>query len=104
MNVKEERRWLALAEIANVKRKATSTKKTNNFNRLVFFLNGPKAVPGACVWETLTGARGCWVAVVARAKIPLDTYENADPKVSQDKKGCNKTAILPLEIDNELKV
>ena len=74
---------------------------------LRFYAGGPRAIRGARYWETPDCYTGCDIAYMVGADIPWDTYDRADPKVSQflgalelisnHPNGRNHTAILPLE-------
>ena len=78
--------------------------------RWVFYLGGPRAIPDASIWSTpeVEAGRGdchygCAVARRAGARIPRNTYHDADPWVSQYEfggTGSNLTALLPMEVDS----
>ena len=71
---------------------------------------GPRAIPDASIWSTPEGEAGrgdchygCAVARRAGARIPRNTYHDADPWVSQYEfggTGSNLTALLPIEVDS----
>ena len=72
-------------------------------SRLVLYLGGPEAEAGQKYWLAMSDKGylccACDVADMAGFVIPRDTYHEADPAVSQDPRGWNYTAILPLEVD-----
>ncbi len=72
----------------------------------VFYVGGPEAIPNNSIWSTSWDEGedclyGFVLALELEARIPRNTYRNADPKVSQyvyGKTGRNHTALLPLEV------
>lgn len=81
--------------------------------RWVLWLGGPEMEPTDKHWHEVKVSNvfghfihysACWLAEQAGARIPSNTYDNADPAVSQHpftykEVGTNDTAILPLEVD-----
>ena len=73
--------------------------------RWVFYVGGPQAVPYKTTWTTpwegeVSFKYGCEIVREMGAEIPPDTYDKADPQVSQvewEDRGLNTTALLPLE-------
>ena len=71
---------------------------------LRFYPGGPRAVRGYDHWVDANGNNGCDIVMFTGAKIPWQTYHNADPRVSQREKyndsriGHNDTALIPIEV------